>query len=70
MFGAPGTGVHAYRFAGLAVVDVVLTLLAAWPLGRWLRISFPAAAALLFLTGIVMHRLFCVQTSVDRLLFG
>lgn len=70
VFGRPGQGVHARRVLGLAAVDVVGTvvigLLAAWVGGftPW------KAVALAFLAGVVAHRLFCVRTTVDRLLFG
>jgi len=69
MFGAPNTGAHQYRFMGLAIVDVVLTVLVAWLLSYWA--GWPLGWTVLgaFLTGIVAHRMFCVRTTVDRLLF-
>lgn len=69
MFGAPGTGVHAWRFMGLAVVDVGATLIAAWLIAYFNHIAFWKVAVALFLMGIVMHHLFCVRTTIDRLLF-
>ena len=69
LFGAPGTGAHAVRFAGVAIVDVILTvlvgLLLAWAMDwpTWYVI------AALFVLGILAHRLFCVRTTVDKILF-
>ena len=66
IFGAPGTGAHAYRFLGVAIVDVVLTVLAAWAIAWWFQWPIWKVAMILFLVGILMHRLFCVRTTVDR----
>jgi hypothetical protein len=70
LFGAPGTGAHSYRFMGLAVVDVVLTFAAAGLLAWGLRTPYWLTLLVLFLTGIILHRLFCVQTTLDKLLFS
>lgn len=70
LFGAPGTGAHSVRFAGVAIVDVILTVLAglliAWTMGwpSWIVVT------VLFVLGILIHRLFCVRTTVDKILFG
>jgi len=71
LFGKIGEGVHSYRIANIAIVDVILTILGAtvlhllFPYYRFLTIL-----VLLFLLGIILHRLFCVRTTVDRILFG
>lgn len=69
LFGAPGTGNHAIRFGGVAVIDVLVTLLAAFIIARYTRYSFGGTALVLFVLGILAHRLFCVRTAVDRVLF-
>ena len=66
--GVPGKGVHSVRLGGVAVVDVIMTLVGAYIIARWARVSFAWTAAGLFLLGI-LHRLFCVRTTIDRLLF-
>ena len=73
--GVPGKGAHSYRFAGIAIVDVVLTIVVAalikWLLDWvWRPVNFWYVLGGLFLAGIVLHRLFCVRTTLDRLLFG
>ena len=70
--GIPGKGVHAYRVFNLAIVDVILTFLLGFVLhyaffrGRWC-IGWTFLGA--FLSGIALHRLFCVQTTIDKILF-
>ena len=67
--GVPGKGVHSLRLGGVAIMDVVMTLVGAYIIAYYARASFAWTAAGLFLLGIVLHRLFCVRTTIDRLLF-
>lgn len=67
-FGEPGEGVHAYRFFGIAVVDALLTILVAWMVSFYFNLVFWKVLLGLFIAGIVLHRLFCVRTTIDKLL--
>jgi hypothetical protein len=67
--GVPGKGVHSIRLGGIAVVDVIMTLIGAYVIARIMRASFVWTAVGLFLLGIILHRLFCVRTTIDKLLF-
>lgn len=62
-FGSPGTGVHNIRLLDVALVDYVLTLLAAF-ITSWTT-SFPLVLSTLvwFTLAIVLHTLFGVNTS-------
>jgi fatty acid desaturase len=64
--GVPGRGVHAWRIFDVAIVDVVLTVLAAWGIAEWRGWPFWWVLLGLFVMGIVLHRLFCVRTTVDQ----
>ena len=70
VFGKPGEGAHSVRIGGVAIVDVALTAVAAagvsWALGQ----SFVVVLVLLLIVAVAMHRLFCVDTAVNRWLFG
>ena len=71
VLGKPGTGVHKYRIGNIAIVDVLLTILAAWIIQMLFpNHSFITILLGLFVLGIFMHRVFCVHTTIDRLLFG
>jgi len=70
LFGAPGTGAHSYRFMGLAIVDVVLTVLAGFVVAWFFNWPVLYTVGGLFILGIVLHRVFCVQTTLDKLLFS
>ena len=63
-------GVHSYRVFDIAVVDVVMTILGAYLLHLFIpQSNFFVVLISLFLLGIAMHRLFCVRTTVDKMLF-
>ena len=67
--GVPNQGIHSYRFFGVAIADVLMTLAAAAIFSYTTGASFLLTTAGLFLAGIALHRLFCVRTTVDTMLF-
>ncbi len=67
--GEPNKGIHSYRFMGLAIVDVIMTLVGAYMISFFFNISFIKTSIVLFILGIILHRLFCVRTTIDKLLF-
>ena len=69
IFGKPDTGVHSYRIFNIAIVDVLLTILAAIVIAYLNKISYVKTTIVLFLLGIFIHRIFCVRTTVDKWLF-
>jgi len=68
IFGEPKKGVHAVRFLGVAIVDVVATVAVAAIIAYLFTLNFIFVLLILFLLGIVLHRVFCVETTVDTLL--
>lgn len=71
IFGKVNTGLHSYRIFNIAIVDVLLTIL----LGFIIKYIFPTVniyciLLILFLLGIIFHRIFCVKTTINKLLFG
>lgn len=70
IFGKPGEGVHKYRIFGLAIVDLVSTIIVAYLIHYFVGWKLWKVIVVLFILGIIMHRLFCVRTAVDKLLFS
>jgi hypothetical protein len=66
--GVPGEKFHRHYF-GIAIMDVLGTIVLSelvvflFHTPRWITLGAT------FLTGIVLHRLFCVRTTVDKYLF-
>ena len=70
ILGKPGKGIHSYRLFGLAIADVIMTILAAYIIAYMFKIQFRYSFIGLFIVGIALHRIFCVQTTIDVFLFG
>jgi L-cystine uptake protein TcyP (sodium:dicarboxylate symporter family) len=79
LFGQVGKDLHSYRVFDIAVVDVLATVLSAYLIVRLLPQNilaklpgnnpFLTVSILLFGLGIISHRLFCVRSTIDKLLF-
>ena len=70
MFGEPGKGIHSLRLCNVAVVDVLMTVLIALIVHHFLpAYRFATVLVALLVVGVVAHRVFCVRTTVDKLLF-
>lgn len=69
ILGEPGKGVHSFRMFGIAIIDVILTIIAAYLISYFYKFNFVYTLIGLFLLGIFLHRIFCVRTTIDKLLF-
>jgi len=69
VFGAPGTGVHKYKFKGTAIVDYFLTIAGAFVITYFTDIPLVITTIGLFLIGIVLHYLFGIKTQVLKFIF-
>jgi hypothetical protein len=67
--GVPGEGVHKH-FMGVAINDVLMTIIGAGIISYLSKWNFFYVLAGLFLLGIILHRMFCVRTTVDKILFS
>jgi len=70
IIGKPGEGARSFRFLGIAVLDSLVTLLAALLFSWIYKIHVFYTVIPLFFSGIILHRMFCVDTGIDRLLFS
>jgi hypothetical protein len=69
IFGEVGKGVHSYRIFNIAIVDVFLTVLLAYIIYYFSNsYSFLFILLLVFISGIILHRLFGVKTTINKLL--
>jgi len=70
ILGVPGQGPHSYRIFNIAIVDVILTIILAYIISYIYNISFVKTIITLFILGILLHRVFCVRTTIDKLIFN
>ncbi len=70
IFGRPNEGVHSYRFLNLAMVDVIGTIVIAIMIAKIFNLNIWLTVIIAFIIGIILHRLFCVNTTINKLIFG
>ena len=68
--GEPGKGIHSYRLFGIAIMDVIMTIIGAYIISYFFKYDFIYTLLFLFILGILLHRLFCVKTTLDKLIFN
>ena len=68
--GEPEKGIHSYRLFGVAIMDVIMTIIGAYMISYFFKYDFIYTLLFLFILGILLHRLFCVKTTIDKLIFN
>ncbi len=71
MLGEVRKGVHSVRLFDIAIIDVLLTFVSAYIICMvFPELNLPMVTVSLFGLGIILHRLFCVRTKIDTLIFN
>lgn len=75
ILGQPGKGFHSTRFMGFALFDILGTFAIAFIIAlifyrKTLLKSFIIISVILFIVAILLHRLFCVNTTLNKMIFG
>jgi hypothetical protein len=72
LFGPAGssTGIRKYRIFGIVILDVLVTLIFAVWIAWYFHFPYIQTIVVIFILGVLMHRLFCVRTAVDKMLFS
>ena len=70
IFGEPNTGAHSYRLFNLAIVDIIATIILGIIISFVFKQPFIITLVILFILGIIFHKLFCVNTTINNLLFS
>jgi len=68
-FGVPNVGIHSNRIFNIAYVDVIMTIIGAILLAWAMKWNYFKTIVGMFILGIIVHQLFCVRTTLDKLLF-
>jgi hypothetical protein len=69
ILGIPNKGVHQYRIFGFALLDIIGTIIGAAILSYFFKWSYFKTLILLFILAEFLHYIFCVPTTVMKLLF-
>lgn len=68
LLGEPGKGVHSH-FMGFAWRDTLMTIIGGLIIALVFKFNVLYTIIAVFIIGILFHRLFCVRTTVDKILF-
>jgi hypothetical protein len=69
IFGKPSEGAHQYRIFDIAIVDTICTIGISYLISKYFNYDFKLILFIIFLSGIILHRLFCVRTTLDKIIF-
>ena len=69
VLGFPGKGIHNHYIFPFAIMDFIMTIMFSFIISYLFNISFLWTTATIFILGIICHRVFCVRTEIDKLLF-
>ena len=71
IFGKPNEGLHKYRILDIALIDLILTIILGKAIQFYIipKTNIYLILMMCFILGIFMHRIFCVRTTIDKLLF-
>ena len=76
ILGEPNKGIHSIRLFDISLIEIpetiILGIIIQYCLSSFCNIKIHLGLILfgLFLLGILLHRLFCVRTTIDKLLFN
>lgn len=68
IFGKEGEGVHSYRILNIAIVDLGLTIIVSGIISDYFKYSFIKTFLILLVSSIFIHKLFCVETTLSKLI--
>jgi fatty acid desaturase len=69
LFGKPGEGLRKYRIFDIAIYDTAVVIIIGISISYFSGYNIWLTLAVLFISGIIAHRIFCVRSGVDKLLF-
>ena len=70
IFGKPKTGFHSFRMFDIAMNDLLGTIAISRLISYYLNYNFFLVLIILLIIAIILHRLFCVNTTINKLIFG
>ena len=70
MFGKPNEGIHKDRIFGLALWDVVGMIILILVIYSTTSMGIGMISVIVLLLTIALHKLFCVDTALNVMIFG
>lgn len=70
IFGKPGIGIHKYKIFNIAIFDFIGTIMLSLIIHNYfnLKINIILFTILLFILSIIIHKIFCVKTTLSSII--
>lgn len=69
ILGEERKGFHSLRLFDVAIGDVLLTILVSLFISYISKVNIIITFIIVFIIGIIVHRLFCVNTKINMMIF-
>jgi len=69
ILGKPREGIRKYRIFDIAIMDTAVVILFGYFISWYMEWNLWITLVVLFGLGIIIHRIFCVRTGIDKILF-
>jgi len=69
ILGKPREGIRKYRIFDFSIMDTAVVILFGYFISWYMKWNLVYVLVVLFTLGIIIHRLFCVRSRIDKLLF-
>lgn len=66
IFGKSNEGPHSYRIFNIAIVDTVITIVIGFFISKIFKLNLVQVLLSLFILSIIVHKMFCVQTTLTK----
>ena len=66
IFGKPTEGVHSIRLFDIAIIDVIMVIIGGLFIAHYFNYNKYKVITILFLIGIISHRILCVRTLSNK----
>lgn len=66
IFGKPNEGVHSYRIFNIAIIDTVLTIILGYFIAKYYKLNLLYVLVGLFILATIIHKIFCVKTTLTN----
>jgi len=70
ILGKPKEGLHGYRLLDFAIIDIILTILLGIIIHKLFNYNLYYILFFLFLFAIFIHKIFCINTKLNSILFS
>lgn len=70
IFGKEKEGIHSIRLFGVAIIDYIMTVVGSYMISYYYNLDFWKVHLSVLVLGVILHRLFCVNTEINKLIFG